>query len=148
MSILKLFFMPHLIFNRKKPREYLETTMVSRHVLRTSIKKTPYQKSYELNVGIQSFNINFRSANKQFSFLEILIVYNKSNQHNLIYDSYNIQHVSNTCSSFNEIKLDTEDERNKFLLYNQFVVWNCDGYSTTSHSDYANNNVYQELPNF
>ena len=106
------------------------------------------------------FTIDFRSTNKRFSFLEISIVYNKSDQHNSIYYSYNIElpstktklikleNASNTYSSFNEIKFDTEDEYNKFLLYNQFVVWNCDGCSIAPLSDYANNKVYQELPRF
>ena len=106
------------------------------------------------------FTIDFRSTNKRFLFLEISIVYNKSDQHNSIYYSYNIElastktklikleNASNTHSSFDEIKFDTEDEHNKFLLYNQFVVWNCDGCSIAPLSDYANNKVYQELPRF
>ena len=106
------------------------------------------------------FTIDFRSTNKRFSFLEISIVYNKSDQHNSIYYSYNIElastktklikleNASNTYSSFNEIKFDSEDEHNKFLLYNQFVVWNCNGCSIAPLSDYANNKVYQELPRF
>ena len=112
----------------------------------------------KLNVSVQLFTIDFRSTNKRFSFLEISIVYNKSDQHNSIYYSYNIElastktklikleNASNTYSSFNEIKFDADDKDNEFLLYNPFVVWNCDGCSITPLSDYANNKVYQELP--
>ena len=55
-------------------RTYLETTMISEHALRTGIKETPYQKLCELNTGIQSFIVDFRGADKQFSFLEISLV--------------------------------------------------------------------------
>ena len=33
----------------------------------------------------------------------------------------------------------------KHLLYKQFVVWVCNGYSTAPLTDYINNPVYQEL---
>ena len=100
-------------------RADLKKTMMSEHALTSGIKKTPYQKSHELNIGVQLFTVDLRGANKQFSFLEISIVYHKSNQHNLICDSYNVEltstkiksikleNASNTYSSFNEIKFDT-----------------------------------------
>ena len=49
-------------------------------------------------------------------------------------------------SLFNSIKLDTEDTDDKFLLYNQFVVWRCKGSSIVPLSDYAHNPIFQELP--
>ena len=33
-------------------RTHLETTMISKHALRTGIKRAPFQKSYELNTGV------------------------------------------------------------------------------------------------
>ena len=35
------------------------------------------------------------------------------------------KNASNTYSTFNSVKFDTGDSHNKFLLYNQFVVWYC-----------------------
>ena len=95
--------------------------MLSEHMLRTVIKPTPYQKSFELISGTESRIVNFQIANKQFSFLSISLVYDKSDQHRSIYDSYNadlgstkiksikLENVSNTYSSFNSVKFGTSD---------------------------------------
>ena len=61
---------------------YLKGIMISNKVLRTGIKKTPYQKTYELVTGAQSRTITFESSNKQFSFLEILLVFDSSHSIN------------------------------------------------------------------
>ena len=70
---------------------YLRKAIQSKRVIRTGIKPTPYQKSYEVNVGTQSNVAEFKGVNKQFSFLEISLVYDKSEQHNSVYDSYNAE---------------------------------------------------------
>ena len=78
--------------------------------------------------------VDFTGTNKQCSFFAILLVYDKSDQHKIIYDSYNAElastkikpitpeNTSNTYSTFNSVKFDTSDPHNRFLLYNQFVV--------------------------
>ena len=116
-------------------RTYLEGVMLSEHVLRTGIKPTPYQKSFELVSGTESRVVNFQAVNKQFSFLAISLVYYKSDQHRSTYDSYNVvlaspkikstelENTSNTYSSFNSVKFDTSDVHDKYLLYTQFVAW-------------------------
>ena len=85
-------------------------------------------------------------------------MYDKSDQHRSIYNSYNtelastkiksikLENASNTYSSFNSIKLNTADAHNKYLLYSQFVVWYCKGSSIAPLSDYAHNSIYQEHP--
>ena len=70
-------------------RTYLEGVMLSEHMLRTGIKPTPHQKSFELISGTESRVVDFQAANKQFSFLVISLVYDKSDQHRSIYDSNN-----------------------------------------------------------
>ena len=60
---------------------YLKGIMISNKVLRTGIKTTPYQKTYELVTGAQSRTITFESSNKQFSLLKILLVFDSS--HNI-----------------------------------------------------------------
>ena len=139
-------------------RTYLEGVLFSEHVLRTGIRATPYQKSLELVAGTVSPVVEFQGSNKQFSFLIISLVYDKSDQHRSIYDSYNgkvasamiksiqLQNVSNTYSSFNSVKLDTSDVHDKFLLYLQFAAQYCKRSSIAPLFDYAHNPTFQELP--
>lgn len=75
-----------------------------------------------------------------------------------IFDSYNIklastktkslklENASNTYSTFNEVKLDTDDKYEQLLLYNQFVALNCNGCTIAPVTDCANNDIYKELP--
>ena len=63
-----------------------EASLKSKRVLRTGIMTCPYLKTYEINTGIQSYVVDIKDANKQFSFIETLLVYDKSGQHNTLYD--------------------------------------------------------------
>ena len=139
-------------------RTHLEGVLISEHVLRTGIKPMLYQKSYKLIAGTESKVINYQVANKQFSFLSISLVYDSSDQHRRIYDSYNAElastkiktvqpeNASNTYSSFNTVKFDASDEQDKYQLYMQFIAWYCKGSSIVPLSDYAHNPTIQELP--
>ena len=132
--------------------------MLSGHVLRTGIKPTLYQKSFELVTGTESRIVNFQRANKYFFFLSISLVYDKSDQYRSIYNSYNaelastkmksikLENASNTYSLFNSVKFDTSDAHDKYLLYAQFAAWFCKGSSIAPLPDYAHNPVYQEMP--
>lgn len=40
----------------------------------------PLQQSQELAVGLQSFTIDFVAANRQFDWIEISLVYDKSDK--------------------------------------------------------------------
>ena len=44
-------------------------------------QKTPIQKTYEINVERESINIDFLGANRQFDWLEISLVFDKSDKH-------------------------------------------------------------------
>ena len=77
--------------------QYLETIMVSKKILRMRNQKTPLQKAYEINVGQDSLDIDFLGAKRQFDWIEI--VYDKSDKHTTIYDSYNIEMVSKRIKS-------------------------------------------------
>ena len=102
-------------------RTYFKGVMLSEHVLRTRIKPTPYQKSFELVNVTESRVVNFKAANKQFSFLSISLVCDKSDQHRSIYDSSNVElastkiksikleNASNTYNSLNSVNFDTSD---------------------------------------
>ena len=94
--------------------------------------------------------MDFTGANNQFFFFATSLVYDKSNQHRGMYDSYStelmstkiksmtFENASNTYSTFNSVKFNTSDP--------QFVVWYCKGCSIAPLSDYKNNPVFQELP--
>ena len=108
--------------------KYITKAIASKRVLRTGIKPTPYQKSYEINVGSQSHVVEFKGTNKQFSFIEISLIFEKTEQHNSIYDSYNFElaatmigsvQLENLNNKYGEInrKYDLTDEHDKYLMY-------------------------------
>ena len=136
---------------------YLRKVLQNKRVFRTGIKPTPYQKSYEVNVGTQTNVVEFKGANKQFSFLEISLVYDKSEQHNSVYDSYNAElaatHISsvqleNLNNKYGEInrKYDLTEEHDKYLMYKNFAGWATgQGCTVGPLTQYANNEIYKEL---
>ena len=140
-------------------RAYFEGAMISNQILRTGLKFSPYQKSYEVVIGAQSKTFTFTKAFKQFAFLEFSLVFDKSDQHLNIYGSYNaetaatsikyikLQNASNTYSEFNTIKFNLEDEEDRFVLYNAFVAWVTKGSSIVPESDYLYYEVRKQLPN-
>ena len=73
----------------KNFRQHLETIMVSKKILRMGAQKTPIQKTYEIQKGSDSLNVEFLSANRQFDWIEISTVPDKSDKHTTTYDSYN-----------------------------------------------------------
>ena len=140
-------------------RTYFKSAMISENLFRTGIRKTPLQENYELVAGPQSKTITFNNKFKQFSFLEISLVFDRSDHHLSIYDSYNsevavtkikaikLQIASNTYSKFNTVKFDLEDQEYWCTLYNAFVVWVTNSSSIVSESDFMYNETRQELPN-
>ena len=72
---------PYIMYKQFKLDNNLEGVVLSEHVLRTGIKPTLYQKSFKLVSSTESRVVNFQTANKQFSFLAISLVYDKSYQY-------------------------------------------------------------------
>ena len=114
--------------------KYISKALQSKRVLRTGIKPAPFQKTFEVNVGSQSHVVEFKEANKQFAFIEISLVWDKSEQHNSIYDSYNAEvaatrigsiQLENLNNKYGEInkKYDLTDEHDKYIMYRNFVAW-------------------------
>ena len=66
---------------------YYKEILRSRSALRTGVILSPYQKSFEINTRTLSLNINFKGLNTQ----EISLVYDKSDQHQTIYDIYDVE---------------------------------------------------------
>ena len=52
--------------------------MVSKKLLCIGAQKTPIQKTYEINIGQDSINIDFLGTNRQFDWLEISLVFIKA----------------------------------------------------------------------
>ena len=132
--------------------------MVSKKILRMGAQKTPIQKTYEIQKGSDSLNVEFLGANRQFDWIEIPIVPDKSDKHTTIYDSYNREMAAQLIKSLrlsnfteiysltNEKKYSTDNLTQRYLLYKQFVAWNGNGSSVVPLSEYMDNPIYQELP--
>ena len=85
-------FIPNEQFLQDKNfRQYLEAIMVSKKILRMGVQKTPTQKTYEISIGSDSISSDFLGSNRQFYWLEISLVYSKSDKHTTIYDSCNAE---------------------------------------------------------
>ena len=65
----------------KNFREYIETIMLSKNILTMRIQKSPMQKTYEMSIRNNSMNVEFIRANRQLDWLEILLIYDKSEEH-------------------------------------------------------------------
>ena len=65
----------------KNFRQYIETIMLSKNILTMRIQKSPMQKTYEMSIRSNSINVKFIRANRQFDWLEILLIYDKSEEH-------------------------------------------------------------------
>ena len=121
-------------------------------------QKAPLQKTCEISTGQDSIDIDLLGANRQFDWVEFSLVYDKSDKHTAIYDSYNhelaakriksvrLSNFTEIYSLINEKKYDVNDLTQRHLLYKQFVAWSYDGSSVAPLSDYLNNPVFQELP--
>ena len=108
--------------------------MVSKKILRMGAQKTPVQKTYERNTGSNSINVEFLGSNRQFDWIEMSVVPDKSNKYTTIYDSYNKELASQTIktlqlSNFTEIynltnekKYDVDNLTQRHLLHKQFVA--------------------------
>ena len=118
----------------KNFRQHLETIMVSKKIIRMGAQKTPIQKTYEIKQGSDSLNVEFLGANRQFDWLEISIVNDKSDKHSTIYDSYNrelaaqkikslqLSNFTEIYSLTNEKKYSIDNLTQKYLLYKQLVA--------------------------
>ena len=85
------------------------------------------------------------------------LVYNKSDKHNTVYYSCNVEMASRIIKSvkltnFTEIYsltkekiYDIDNLTQRHLLFKQFVAWSCKGSIVAPLTDYINNSIYQEL---
>ena len=83
----------------KNFRQYLETIMVSKKILHMGVQKTPIQKTYEIAVGSDTIIINFLGSIIQIDWLEISLVFDKSDKNKAIYESCNNEFVTKHVKS-------------------------------------------------
>ena len=127
-------------------------------MLRMGAQKTPIQKTFEIQTGSDSLNVEFLGLNRQFDWLEISIVPDKSDTHTTIYDSYNremtaqltktlqLSNFTEIYSLTNEKKYSIDNLTQKHLLYKQFAACNCNGSSVAPLIEYMDNPIFQGLP--
>ena len=142
----------------KNFRQHLETIMVSKKILRMGAQKAPIQKTYEIQKDSDSLNVEFLGSNRQFDWIEISIVPDKSDKHTTIYDSYNremaaqliktlqLSNFTEIYSLTNEKKYSIDNLTQKHLLYKQFIAWNCNESSVAPLTEHMDNPIFQELP--
>ena len=138
-------------------RQYLETILFSAKILLMGVQKTLYQKTYKLQAGSHDFTVDFQEANRQSDWIEISLVYDKSDKHLTAYDSYNAEcassfikslefaNISDQHSSTNTLKFDIGNDPQKYLLWKQYLAWNTKGCWTAPVTDFMNNPTVQEL---
>ena len=136
---------------------YFTGILRSETALRQGVLPSPYQQLFEINTGTQSCTCTFKGAQRQFDWLEISIVYDKSFQHTTIYNSYDLEiasklikiikfeNTSRTYSLTGKLSFDLEKDDDKNILYKLLVAKACDGCSTAPLTQYKNNEIYQEI---
>ena len=137
---------------------YFTGILRSETALRQGVLQSPYQQEgITVNTETQDFTCTFKDVQRQFDWLEISIVHDKSYQHTTIYDSYDLELVAklikslkfeNTSTTYSlngksSFDLEREDDRN--MLYKMFIAHSCDGCSSAPLTQYKNNPIYQEI---
>ena len=136
---------------------YFNGILRSETALRQGVLPSPYQQLFEINTGTQTYTCTFKGAQRQFDWLEISIVYDKSFQQATIYDSYDLEiaseliktikfeNNSTTYSLTGKLSFDLEKDDEKNILYETLVAKACDDCSTAPLTQYKNNETYQEI---
>ena len=86
-----------------------------RYFLVIGAQKTPIEKTYEINVGKDSLNIDILASNRRFDRLELPLICDRSDKHTTIYDSYNVELATKTVklTNFTEMYSLTNEENIK-----------------------------------
>ena len=136
---------------------YLSGILRSEQALRMGVLPSPYQQEFEIATGTQSLTVTFKGAQRQFEWLEISLVYDKSYQHLTIYDSYDLElaakliksvkfeNTSTTYSHTGKLEYDVNKNDKLHILCKTFLAYQCNGYSTALLIQYKNNEIYQEI---
>ena len=100
---------------------------------------------------MQDFTCTFKGAQRQFDWLETLIVYDKFYQHTTSYDLklaaklikiIKFENTSTTYSLTGKLSYDLSRENEKCLLYKMLVARSCEGCSSAPLTQNKNNPIY------
>lgn len=128
------FFQYKQLLLKKHFNQYLKTILISSKVLRMGIPKTPYQKTYEVQIGSQELTVYFKGSDKRFDWLEVSVVYYKSDKHLTIHNSYNpecaaqkiksvqLANISEAYSVTNTVKFYTSNDIQKICSGNNLLA--------------------------
>ena len=160
-ALIQIYDRPYISYQEidltKSADIYFNGILRSETALRQGVLPSPYQQLFEINTGTQTYTCTFKGAQRQFDWLEISIVYDKSFQHATIYDSYDLEiaseliktikfeNNSTTYSLTGKLSFDLEKDDEKNILYEMLVAKACDGCSTAPLTQYKNNETYQEI---
>ena len=126
---------------------YLKTILRSEAALRMGVLPAPFQQLFEINTGAQSHTVSFKGAERQFDWLELSLVYDKSYQHQTVYDSYDIElaakliqsikfeNTSKAYSLTGKLEHDFKNKDDENLLYKMFIAYNCNGWLHISYNN-------------
>ena len=158
INIYDRSFISYQEINLKKTADFYITDILrSETALRQGALPAPYQQLFEIATGTQSFTYTFKGTQRQFDWLAISVVYDKSYQHITVYDSYDLELVSkliqtikfeNTTTTYSltrNLLYDFEKDDDKNILYKMFIAKQCNGCSTAPFTQYKNNEIYQEI---
>ena len=118
---------------------YFNGILTSRGALRIGVISSPYQQNFGINTGTQSLKVIFHGLNKQIEWLESFLVFDKSDQHQTVYDSFNVElaakyvqllaleNASITYSLTGQLEYNGSIEDDKPWLYQMFVPYYCEG---------------------
>ena len=59
--------------------------------MRQGVLPAPFQQEFEISAGTQDFKCTLKGTQRQFDWIKISIVYDKSYQHTTIYDRYDLE---------------------------------------------------------
>ena len=136
---------------------HLSGILRSEQALRMGVLPSPYQQEFEIATGTQSLTVTFKGAQRQFEWLEISQVYDKSYQHLTIYGIYDLElavkliksvkfeNTSTTYSLTGKPEYDVNKNDELHILYKMLLAYQCNSCNTAPLSQYENNEIYQEI---
>ena len=113
---------------------YFTGILRSETALRQGVLPSPYQQLFDITAGAETFTCTFKGAQRQFDWLEISVVYDKSFQHTTIYDSYDLElalkliqtikfeNTTTTYSLNGKLLYNFEKDDDKNILYKMFIA--------------------------
>ena len=117
----------------------------------------PFQQTFEVATGAQTISVDFQGASREFNWLEISLVYDKSYAHETVYDSYDLELVAHLIKSVKfvnaskaysltgKLSYDINNKDEKYQLYKMFVAYQCNGATFAPLTDYKNNPIYKDM---